>query len=214
MIADYFIENPEALGTALDNMQSHYRRLEEDRKTQALRDNARDLFNGEGDFSMGPKDAPITIVEFFDYNCGYCKRAFEPLMQVMQENDDVRLVFKEMPILSETSNEAAQVALAIDDQLTFLTFHTKLMTHTGSVNSALIDRTLQELKLSPAAIKQAAKDPRIGEIINRNQRLASLLGITGTPAFVINEEVHSGALDKSQFDAIITRLRKQLKTKG
>lgn len=210
MIADYFIQNPEALGSALDNMQAHYQRLETERRQKAVRDNAKDLFKGVGDFSMGPKDAPITIVEFFDYNCGYCKQVFEPLMQVLQENDDVRLVFKEMPILNATSTEAAQTALAIDDQLKFLTFHTKLMTHRGSINSALIERTLEELKLSPAAIRKAAQDPEIADIINRNQRLASQLGITGTPAFIINDEIHAGALDKESLDEIIMRLREKL----
>lgn len=213
IIADYFMQNPEALGAALDNMQNHYRQLEEDRKKQALRENAEQLYRAKGDFSIGPADAPITIVEFFDYNCGYCKRAFQPLMQVVQENDDVRLVFKEMPILSATSTEAARTALAIGDSMKFLTFHTKLMTHSGSINSALIDRTLKELKLSPAAIRKAAKAAEISKTIDGTQRLASQLGITGTPAFIINDELRPGALDKDELDALIQRARDNLKNK-
>lgn len=213
MIADYLMENPEALRAALENMQAHYETLEMERKKQALKNNADALYRTKGDFSMGPEDAPITIVEFFDYNCGYCKRVFEPLMQVMQENTDVRLIFKEMPILSESSAEAAEIALAIEDKMKFLTFHTKLMTHKGSINSALIDRTLEELDLSPAAIRKTAKNAKIAQLINNNQRLASRLGITGTPAFVVNDELLPGALDKQQFDELLNSIRQELKNK-
>lgn len=213
MIADYFMENPEALGAALDNMQNHYQQKEEQRKKQALRDNAEQLYRSKGDFSIGPDDAAITIVEFFDYNCGYCKRVFQPLMQVLQENDDVRLVFKEMPILNSNSTDAARTALAIGDKMKFLTFHTKLMTHGGNINAALIDRTLEELKLSPADIRKAAMAAEISKTINRTQRLASQLGITGTPAFVINDELRPGALSKDELDSLILRAREKLKNK-
>ena len=213
IIANYFIENPEALGAALDNMQNHYQQKEEQRKKQVLRDNAEQLYRSKGDFSIGPDDAPITIVEFFDYNCGYCKRVFQPLMQVLQENEDVRLVFKEMPILNSNSTDAARTALAIDDKMKFLTFHTKLMTHGGNINAALIDRTLKELKLSPADIRKAAMAAEISKTINRTQRLASRLGITGTPAFVINDELRPGALSKDELDSLILRAREKLKNK-
>ena len=211
MIADYFIENPEALGAALENMQSHYQQKEEQRKKQAIQDNSEQLFRSKSDFSIGPDDAPITIVEFFDYNCGYCKRVFQPLMQVLQENDDVRLVFKEMPILNSNSTDAARTALAIDDKMKFLTFHTKLMTHNGSINAAFIDRTLEELKLSPAEVRKAATASDITKTIDRTQRLASQLGITGTPAFIINDELRPGAIGKDEIDALIQRARDNLK---
>lgn len=210
LIADYFVANPEALGRALDNMQTHYQKLEEERKIAAIRNNAKDLYFADGDFSMGPKDAPITIVEFFDYNCGYCKRAFDPLMQVLNENDDVRLVFKELPILSDGSRRAAQAALAIDDQLKFLTFHTKLMTHQGSINDAVVDRALEEIKLSPAEIRRIGQGKEVQEVLNRNQRVASVLGISGTPAFVINDKIFPGALEKATLDQVISEARAAL----
>ena len=212
LIADYLLNNPEALGDALDNMQSHYQQLEADRKKQALRNNAQDLYFADGDFSMGPPDAPITIVEFFDYNCGYCKRAFDPLMQVVQENNDVRLVFKELPILNEASRRAAQIALALGDQLKFLTFHTKLMTHKGPINDAFIDRTVKDLKLSLAELEAAGARDGVQTILRRNERLASLLGIGGTPAFIINDTIYPGAISKDEMDAALNQARLALKT--
>lgn len=210
LISDYLMKNPEALRSALENMQAHYQQLEMERKLAAIRDSEEELYYAKGDFSLGPTDAPITIVEFFDYNCGYCKRAFEPLMQAVKENEDVRLVFKELPILSEDSQRAAQIALALDDQLQFLTFHTKLMTHKGSINDVVIDLALEEMKLSPAKIRQASNEAKVQNILQRNQDLANRLGISGTPAFIINGEIHPGALDKASFDQLIAAAREEI----
>ncbi len=108
LIADYLMENPEALADALDNMQNHFRRQQELSQKKLLQENADAIFFNTADFSLGPKDAPITIVEFFDYNCGYCKRSFQPLMDVASANKDVRVVFKEFPILNKNSERAAR----------------------------------------------------------------------------------------------------------
>lgn len=210
MIADYFIANPEKLGGALDNMQTHYQELEKLRLAQTIEDSADALYRTASDFTLGRADAPITIVEFFDYNCGYCKRALAPLMQTLDENDDVRLVFKELPILSDSSRVAATTALAIDDPLTFLSYHTKLMTHKGSVNQTVIDKTLKELKLSPKAIAKKAQSADIAKAIENTSQLATRLGINGTPAFVINGEIFPGALEAADLTAAIVEARKKL----
>jgi len=210
LIADYFVANPEKLGDALDNMQAHYRDIEAQRMAQTLKDNAKALYKDERDFTLGPADAPITIVEFYDYNCGYCKRSLAPLMQTLDENQDVRLVFKELPILSETSRIAARTALALDDPLTFLSYHTKLMTHRGSVTQTVIDKTLTELKLSPKAIAEKAKSADIKQVIANTGALADRLGIGGTPAFIVNGELYPGALEVADLTAAVVKARKAL----
>ncbi|MGC6534564.1 MAG: DsbA family protein [Parvibaculales bacterium] len=211
LISDYFIRNPDKLEQALSAYQNYMQEQERLRFEQTLKDSAKDLYRNKLDFSMGPADAPITIVEFFDYNCGYCKRAFAPLMEVMQENDDVRLVFKEFPILSEDSERAAKVALAVDDKLQFLTFHTKLMTHRGPINNALLDKTIADMKLNKAAIDKQADSDVIMAHIEANRSLARDLGLTGTPAFIINDAVYPGALDKPRLDEAIALARSELK---
>ncbi len=210
LIADYFVANPEKLGDALDNMQAHYQEKEQQRMAQTLEDNADALYRTAGDFSLGPADAPITIVEFFDYNCGYCKRALAPLMQTLDENEDVRLVFKELPILSPSSRLAAKTALALDDPLTFLSYHTKLMTHQGSVNQTVIDKTLTELNLSPKAIAKKSNSKDIAKAIEDTSKLAERLGIKGTPAFIINGALYPGALEAADFATAIATAREEL----
>lgn len=207
LIADYFIRNPDKLDAALTAYQDYMQEQEKLRFQKTIQENSTSLYRNKLDFSMGPADAPITIVEFFDYNCGYCKRVFAPLMEVLQENDDVRLVFKEFPILSEDSEKAAKVALAVEDKMKFLTFHTKLMTHRGPINQALLDKTIADMKLDKTAIERQAKSDVTAAHIDANRLLARNLGLSGTPAFVINDEIYPGALDKQQLTDAIVKAR-------
>ena len=214
LIADYFIRNPDKMRDALSAYQAHMQAEEERLFAETMRDRAPALYRNEKDFSMGPADAPITIVEFFDYNCGYCKKVFAPLMEVLEENPDVRLVFKEFPILSQDSDRAARTALALDDKLKFLTFHTKLMTHRGSINGALLDKTLTELKLDKAALARKARSEEVDAHINETKSLARDLGITGTPAFVIDGQLYPGALEKDRLNELIAMVRANQKAKN
>jgi protein-disulfide isomerase len=210
IINDYLMENPEALANALTNMQNYFRQAEKDMVQRAITVQSDALFANPADFTMGPKDAPITIVEFFDYNCGYCKRVFPTLMEVLNENDDVRVVFKELPILSEASRTAAQTALALDDQLSFLTFHAKLMNNKSRLSEAFIGQTLSDMGVDKAAVEARRQSPAINQHLDANAALANDLQIEGTPAFVIGNQVLPGALDKQEFEDVLAQMRAEL----
>ena len=203
----FLMQNPDVLARALENLQDYYAIEDAKRQRQSVLDNAEELYSSSSDFTLGPKNASVTIVEFFDYNCGYCKRVFPSLMKIVEENDDVRVVFKEFPILSENSRTAASYALALDKQLKFLTYHSKLMSSRGSVNPALLERTLKEIGVDVEAVKSRAADTSIAETIDRTQALAGALGINGTPAFVINDEIHPGALSEDQLRELVAEAR-------
>ena len=128
-------------------------------------------------------------------------------MKVVEENDDVRVVFKEFPILSENSRTAASYALALNDQLKFLTFHSKLMSSRGSVNPAFLERTLKEIGADVDTVKARAKDSKIDDTLNKTEALAKTLGINGTPAFVINNQLYPGALSEDRLQQIIAAAR-------
>ncbi len=206
-VEDYLMQNPDVLARALENLQNYYATEEAKRQRQSLLDNADELYKSASDFALGPKNASVTIVEFFDYNCGYCKQVFPSLMKVVEENDDVRVVFKEFPILNETSRIAASYALALDEQLKFLTYHSKLMSSRSSLNPALLERTLREIGADVEAVKSRAADAAISQTIDRTQALAHALGINGTPAFVINDEIHPGALSEDRLREIVAEAR-------
>ena len=207
-VENFLMQNPDVLARALENLQDYYAIEDAKRQRQSVLDNAEELYSSSSDFTLGPKNAPVTIVEFFDYNCGYCKRVFPSLMKIVEETEDVRVVFKEFPILSENSLTAAIYALSLDEQLKFLTYHSKLMSSRGSVNPALLERTLREIGVDIEAVKSRAADTSIAETIDRTQALAGALGINGTPAFVINDEIHPGALSEDQLRELVAEARR------
>lgn len=212
-IEDYFMRNPEKLEQALENMQTFMEDRANRQQAEALLQNADKLYRDEADYTMGPQNAPITIVEFFDYNCGYCKRSFAPLMEVLEENKDVRLVFKEYPILGEPSYLASSTALAINDKMKYLTYHSKLMTHSGRVSQAVVEKILGELKLPPQKLQADARSDKYVLQLAETRQLADAIGVNGTPAFVINGQLFPGALNKAELTQAIKFARAELKAK-
>ena len=212
-IEDYFMRNPEKLEQALENMQTFMEDRANRQQAEALVQNADKLYRDEADYTMGPQNAPITIVEFFDYNCGYCKRSFAPLMEVLEENKDVRLVFKEYPILGEPSYLASSTALAINDKMKYLTYHSKLMTHSGRVSQAVVEKILGELKLPPQKLQADARSDKYVLQLAETRQLADAIGVNGTPAFVINGQLFPGALNKAELTQAIKFARAELKAK-
>ncbi len=212
-IEDFFMRNPEKLEQALNNMQRYLTERAQREQEEALVRNANNLFHNDNDYSMGPSNASVTIVEFFDYNCGYCKRSFAPLMKVLGENKDVRLVFKEYPILGEASYLASSAALAINDKLKYLTFHSKLMTHQGRISESVIEKTLSDMKLSPQKLRSEARRDKYAMQLSATRQLADAIGVNGTPAFVINGKLFAGALDKEEFTQAINEARADLKAR-
>ena len=215
LIAAYFMENPEALANALTAMQEHFRQQEAQMQQKAVVENANMLYHNEDDFFFGAKDAPITIVEFFDYNCGYCKRAFEPLLTAANENKDVRLIFKEFPILSPASRRAAEFALVMENSQQYLIYHTKLMTLSGAANNAAISKVLREMRLDEKTLARKIEKNRekIDAQLEDIATLAGKLGITGTPAFVVNGEIYPGAPTEDDLQEIISLAREGLSNK-
>ena len=212
-IEDFFMRNPEKLEQALNNMQRYLTERAQREQKEALASNADNLYRNDGDYSMGPNNAPITIVEFFDYNCGYCKRSFAPLMEALEENKDVRLVFKEYPILGEPSYLASSAALAINDKLKYLTYHSKLMTHQGRITESVIEKTLSDMKLSPQKLQSKARSDKYVLQLAATRQLAEAIGVNGTPAFVINGKLFPGALDKAELTQAIKTARADLKAR-
>ena len=212
-IEDFFMRNPEKLEQALNNMQRYLTERAQREQEEALASNVDNLYRNDGDYSMGPNNASITIVEFFDYNCGYCKRSFAPLMEVLEENKDVRLVFKEYPILGEASYLASSTALAINDKLKYLTYHSKLMTHQGRISESVIEKTLSDMKLSPQKLQSDARSDKYVLQLAATRQLAEAIGVNGTPAFVINGKLFPGALDKAELTQAIKTARADLKAR-
>lgn len=185
IVKNYLLENPEIIKEALILLQE-----KEDR--QSIQAVASQLREDNRDFSVGPKDAKVTIVEFFDYNCSYCKKSTGWVQDVIKNHpDDVRVVFKELPILdrrTRTSRNAAKAALAAKKQGKYLEMHVALM-NSAVLSDDFIAKKAEELGMDVEKLKADMEDTAYDIQLETALNLANKIpGLTGTPFFVINDE--------------------------
>lgn len=190
IIRSYLMANPEVIKDALIELEKKEKRA----KLDAISD---ELYNNDGDFSVGPEDAEITIVEFFDYNCSYCKNTSDWVSQTIEKYPQkVRIIFKELPILdgrSKTSRYAAKMALAARKQGKYLDLHLALMKANG-LSTHKIDKIASSHGLDIARLKEDISTSDYDDHIEKTMVLAGKIpGLEGTPFFVINGELVAGA---------------------
>ncbi len=200
MIRIYIEENPEVIRDALQQLAE---REEREQKLAALAF----LEMSEGDPVLGNPDGSLVIYEFSDYNCGYCKRVFGPIQDLLAEDDDIRVVVKEFPILSQSSLVAAQAAVATQMQGVFPQYHVTMMTNPGAIS---LDTILAAARDAGAEIDQLQKDMRSSKtaaVINRTRMSAEQLQISGTPGFVIGSTIIAGAISGDEMRRLIAEER-------
>ncbi|MBI1239666.1 MAG: thioredoxin domain-containing protein [Alphaproteobacteria bacterium] len=156
----------------------------------------------------GNPNGDVTIVEFFDYNCGYCKHALDPLLSFVEADGNTRLVIKEFPILGPNSLVASKAAMAAQRQEgKYWDFHLAMMRHAGPVNETAVFAIAQDVGLDVEKLKTDMADPAIGEQITKNHTLAANLKVTGTPTFVIGDQVLAGAHEFDELKAFVAQAR-------
>lgn len=207
LVKDYILKNPEVLIQSFEN----HRVAQETRLNEEANKAAAELIAQLNDNipSTGAKDADVVIIEFMDYNCGYCKRAFEELDVILKEDKKVKVYFIEMPILGPTSLEAAKWALAAHKQGKYFEYHTALMKHQGPKNESVLESKAKDVKLDIKKLKEDKESDEIRAELERNMSRANLMNITGTPGFIIGGEVVRGYLTLDQMKEAITEARKK-----
>ena len=200
MIRIYIEENP---GVIRDSLQRLAEREEREQKLAALAF----LEMTEGDPILGNPDGSLVIYEFSDYNCGYCKRVFGPIQEVLAEDDDIRVVIKEFPILSQSSLVAAQAAIAAQKQGVFPQYHVTMMTNPGAIS---MDTILAAARDAGADVNRLQRDMRSDEtaaVINRTRMSAEQLKISGTPGLIIGSTIIPGAISGEELRRLISEER-------
>ncbi len=194
IIRDYLIENPEIIREALEALQRQQEELELVALRDNVRNNAQQLFRSQSDFVFGNPNGGVTMVEFFDYNCGYCKRSLEDVLTLVETDPDLRLVLKEFPILGPGSLIASRAAIASMKQGKYWEFHLAMMQARGTNSEEQVMAIAADVGLD---IEQLASDmnaPEVEQTIQQNYMLAEMMGIQGTPAFFIDDRLIPGAL--------------------
>lgn len=201
IVRDYLVNNPDVLREALDAL---------DARAQA--DLWRRVKSDARDFSLGPADAPIVMVEYFDYRCPYCHAALEWVMDTVAARRDVRVVFRELPILGPDSLEASRAALAAKPQGRYWAFHRALMGFRGELNSARIDAIAQSVGIDVTRMRRAMQDREIGKHIDDVNTTAAQYALNGTPGFVINGELVRGGFNRELLEARLREASRQVRT--
>ena len=206
IVREYLLENPEIITEALDILQQREEAAELERQRLALVDQHDAIFNSSSPF-MGNPDGDVTLVEFFDYQCGFCKRVLDDVFAVAEDDPGLRVVFKDLPILGPSSVVAARASLAARNQGLYTEYHNALMAHRGQLSDRVIFDTAEEVGLDVNQLRTDMQSPEIREELNDNIRLAQQLGIRGTPAFIIGDEIIPGARSLQEIEASIERAR-------
>ena len=202
-------ERPELVVEALTAYQERQELAKQTRQKEALSANRAVLFDRDGDPFIGDPDAKVTVVEFFDYRCGYCKRVLNDVVDLVRDNDDVKVVFKEFPILGEASVLASQVALAVHlvAPKKYGEFHKRLMGSRGSFSEESLLQLADALGVDADAVKARMDDDEVQNALRSNYELAQQLGINGTPAFVIGDQIVPGAVSRQTLDRLVEEQR-------
>ncbi len=174
-----------------------------ERDPQPIADICKALFSETSDPTLGPSGAAVTIVEFFDYQCPYCRVVSEFIGEVQADDRRVRIVFKEWPIFGSDSELAARAALAAAQQGQYLRFHKAMMRTRGIPNEALIRNAASKAGIDPDRLLADSKSAKFGGVIRRNRQLAKQLGLIGTPSFVVGRTIVEGAITRNQMEKMI-----------
>ncbi|WP_303847715.1 DsbA family protein [Aeromonas sobria] len=195
IVRDYLVKNPEILVEMSNALRAKQESQQAESDKALIKAHSKQLY-ANNDPEMGNPKASLTVVEFFDYNCGYCKRAHPLVKQLMAEDKDIRYIYKQFPILSESSYLAARAALAVQlgQPDKYPAFHEKLYTHQGPLaDDAQVKQLAQAAGVDWSKVEAKIKDGSIDQNLGTNRALAEALGISGTPAFIIGDQILRGA---------------------
>ncbi len=201
IIKNYLIKNPKLIKSTLEE----YKKTVEINK----KNNAITLLQNIKNPGIFNKNSDITVYEFFDYNCGYCKSVVNTIMDVISEDKKVDFVFVELPILSQSSYIAATAALAAENQGLYNDFHLSLMKKKGRMSEDVIFSIAEKTGLNINQLKIDMRSKEIENKLKKNRNVAKLLNLNGTPAFIIGDIIYPGALQKSNLKQMIKSYREK-----
>lgn len=207
LVRDYLLQNPEILREMSENLQAKERVAEEQARGATLKDNAEAIFKSAADPVAGNPKGDVTVIEFMDYNCGWCKKAVGEVAGIVESDKNVKVVFKEFPIFGPGSEFAARAAIAASKQGKYWDLHQALFKHDGPVNEEVTRQLAQDVGVDMAKLETDMQDKSVVETIAANQALAQAMAINGTPAFIVDDKVFPGFVQSEELVKAIADVR-------
>lgn len=211
IIRDYLLKNPELLVEMSNMLRAQQEKAKADRAVAGIVANQAQLLNDPNSFAAGNPAGDVTIVEFFDYQCGYCKRVHPTLTTLVQRDKGVRIILKELPILGPASEIASRAAIAslLLQRDKYYGFHSALMQNPGTLDEAAVLGIAGRVGLDVDKLRAEMPKPRVTNVIAANRTLAQVLGVDGTPMFVIGNRLISGAMTIERLQEMVEQQRKK-----
>jgi protein-disulfide isomerase len=198
IVKDYLLQHPEVMQDVMTELEKHQQAAEAEKHRTAVTENNTKIFNSPHQVVLGNPQGNVTMVEFFDYNCGFCKRAMSDMFTLLKTDPNLKFVLKEFPVLGEGSVEAAHVAVAARMQdatgKKYIEFHQKLLGGRGPADKARALAVAKEVGFDMARLEKDMGSDEVKKTIEENLKLADLIGVNGTPSYVVGDEVVVGAV--------------------
>ncbi|MBV9014989.1 MAG: DsbA family protein [Alphaproteobacteria bacterium] len=209
IIHEYLTKNPDVLLDALQAAEDKMKGEAHDKAARALSTRHREIFEDPETPIAGNPNGDVSLVEFFDYRCPYCKQVEPSLEALLGEDRQLRFVYKEFPVLGPDSLTASRAALASRKQGKYDSFHRALMALKGQINETAVFKTAESVGIDVDRLKRDMTAPEIARALKANTELAEALDIHGTPGFVIGDEIVPGAIDLASLKEVIAATRKK-----
>jgi len=212
IVKEYLLHHPEVMQDVMAELDKRQQEAEAEKHREAVKDHNATLFRSPHQVVLGNPHGNVTMVEFFDYNCGFCKRALGDMLELLKSDTDLRFVLKEFPVLGDGSVEAARVAVAVRMQDTtgkrYIEFHQKLLGGRGQADKTRALAVAKELGFDMARIEKDMGSDEVKKTIDENLKLADAIGVSGTPTYVVGDDVVVGAVGIDELKQKIAAERK------
>ncbi len=210
VVRDYLLKNPELLQEVMAELEKRQAEAQRVAQTAALKDNRKAILEAPHSIVVGNPQADVTMVEFFDYNCGYCKKALSDVQTLLKNDPKLRVVLKDFPVLGPDSVEASRVALAVKNQIQgdkLFDYHVRLLESRGRVNGERALAVAKDFGLDVARIQKDMETAGVKAALQENVGLGDKLGLSGTPAFIIGSEIIPGAVGLDPLKQVVASVR-------
>lgn len=209
IVRDYLLKNPEVMVEVMGELERRQTAAQKQAQESALKTAQETLYASPHDIVLGNPKGDVTLVEFFDYNCGYCKRAAEDVQALIKADPKLKVVIKDFPVLGPGSVEAARVAVAAKPLLGAKAgeFHLKLLGTRGPIDGARALAVARDLGADAAKLRAAMESPEVSQVIAQTVELGDKLSLTGTPAWIIGDNVIFGAVGEERLRDAVKNVR-------
>ena len=208
IVHDYLLAHPEILNEMIEELRAREERSADEKAKAGIAENQGAIYSDGYSYAAGNPNGDVTLIEFFDYRCGYCKKVRSEIVDLLEQDKNVRVIIKELPILSAVSHEASKAAIAALNQGGDLYWKLhQAMLSADDLDSDAIYEIAGQVGLDVARLKKDMEDPSVEDKIMKNHDLAEKLGVDGTPAFIIGEQLVPGYLSADELKSIVASHR-------